>query len=341
LRRVLGRLDAWLHDISPLLTLLALAFALAIVLLPQRSALISKLTLVVAVLMIAIRPVLRFSSATQRRLRVAATYAVSLVFVPALLIVEDIRSTVHQTEPVLKTALDIDSRVRQIEKKITIPHAPIPITVRNSPLGGLYNASYDSRVGIQFDSKLPSPAINIPGPGYTHVFAAGHQGNQWVIQDDGASFSYDRHDGGFQAPWASSGGFISFPDAQVNRFVYQYLRFDCKVSASQGRPDLGIRLAVDDSSISWPDKEVAAYELASMSQGVRSRPLSDRWQNYEIYTLSLDDQPRVNSKRPNIDLNEINKLVFFVNDSMLGKSPKGTVWIRNIVFSTSRQSDQP
>ena len=231
--------------------------------------------------------------------------------------------------------------MHRVERRVTIPHPPIPIGIKNSPLGGLFNASYDYGIGVQRKSGVPFSAVSTPAPGYTHVFTAGHQGTDWVLQGNEAYFSYDRHDHEFRALWASSGGLVSFPDVIVNRLVYECLRFDCKVSESEGRPDLGIRLVVDDPSLSSADKEIEVYELPSLNGRFKAKPLSGEWQNYEIYTLSLVDQPRVgHTGASRIDTNEINKIVFFVNDSIISRSAKGTVWVRNVVFSTTPRTDQ-
>lgn len=349
MRRALDRAIAWLGDVGPLLGALGfISITLVNVFFPNNRTVVYSTAGGLAVLVIVVRELVELSPLVKRRLRVAAMYVILILFIPILLMVDDIRSTVHRLEstaarsdpPIAKTIEDIRGTVHRIERNVTVSHPPIPIVVKNSPLGGLYNSSYDYLIGKQLANKVPHSLIALPPPGYTHVFAVGDQGSSWVVQGNESSFSFDRHPDGYRAAWANSGAYVSFPDVVINRLIYRYLTFDCKVTDSEGQPDLGVRLAVDDPQVSEVYKEVAVYELSSLSERYKAKPLSAQWQDYEVYTPSFSEQSQGQPRASNMDENEINKIVFFVNDSMLSKSRKGTIWIRNIVFSTTPHPDR-
>ena len=238
--------------------------------------------------------------------------------------------------------VEIRMAIGRVENKLVEPHPPMQIEIRQFPLAGLYNSTADYQLEMVKD--LPAHDVPRPQPGYTHVFTNGEQGNDWVISLGGgsgkeASFSFDRHEDGLKAVWASSGGYVSFPGAPINRLVYRYLTFDCKATAFEGQPDIGVRLVLNDprsGGTPW-GKEAEVYELKSLNQQPISKPLSITWQKYELDTRDFDPSPAVLPDTPNaVDSNLINKIVFFLNDQMTRGSAKGTIWIRNVVFSASK-----
>ena len=335
LRRRLDNIIDWLRDIGPVLTVLGFAAVITTsTFLQAHKLVVYSVTGAFSVVLIVLREIVGLSPATRERLRIVATYISVALFVPVLLILQDIQSSVRRVERTVTASSlqDIRSSVTRVEHELIITHPPILIAIKNDPLGGLFNASYDHLLGLQMAKGVPFSGVSVP-PGYTHVFMKDHKGTDWKLEGKEASFSYDRHDAGFRAPWASSGGYVTFPDIPVNRLVYEYLRFDAKVTDSQGSPDLCLRMAVDDPSLPSRDKEVAVYELPSLSRQFRAKPLSSEWQMYEVHTLGLVESVRL--EKSLVDKNEISKLVFCVNDRITSKTSKGTVWIRSVVFSTT------
>jgi len=325
------RLQHWLDQarerlmqVGPWLALLAFAAAGTIHFLPDRKAHVYFVALAIAFAIIVGREVGRVIGDSRAMLCASAGYIALAMLVPVFVVLADIHFAVGR-----------------VDRRVTVPYPPVPIIIKNSPLGGLFNASYDHQIGLQLANKVSPSEFTKPKPGYTHVFTVGDEGADWVLHGNEASFSYDRHDHGFQADWSTSGGLVSFPDVPIDRLVYQYVTFDCRVTDALGVPDLGLRLVVDDPSIASAYKEIAVYELGSLNRQFVAK-LSEFWQKYEVYALGLTESPKAAqlSHAHDKDTNKINKVVFFITDAMLNRSARGTVWIRNVVFSTSRQFTQ-
>jgi hypothetical protein len=313
-----------LRKIAPLIALLGILAASGTAFLPDRKVLVYGIALIVVLILLA------FVSTAEVNWLIRKTQCLTRLGAPYVVL------------GILLLVVQMRSAVRKIELKLTDPYPPVQIAFEGHELSGLFNASYDYQRRIA--KRLSLPPGGEPKPGYTHAFTNGDQGISWALSDAGApgslaSFSYDRHEGGLKADWASSGGYVSFPHTQVNRLVYRYLTFDCKVTDSQGQPDIGLRLAVDDTRPSVPveNKEAEVYELKSLNLQSESKPLSENWQKYEVDTRSFEESSPVRSlSNEGVDPNRINKIVFFITDAMTQKSAKGTVWVRYVVFSTSK-----
>jgi hypothetical protein len=325
------RLPVWLAElierikrIAPPLALLSILATSTIAFLPDHKVLVYVVVVFVVLILLAIVFSYEIEWLT-RRTRCLARFGAPYVALGILLLVVQMRSA-----------------VRKIEMKLADPYPPMQIDIKDPPLSGIFNATYDYQV--RKNKGLPPVAREQPSPGYTHAFTVDDQGNAWVVigggaSDKQASFGYDRHESGLQADWASSGGYVSFPKAPVDRLAYRYLTFDCKVTGSLGQPDIGLRLVVDDQRPSIPEenKEAEVYELKSLNIQPESKPLSGNWQKFEVDTRSFEESGAIRSlSKDGVDPNRINKIVFFVNDGMTRKSAKGTVWVRYVVFSTSK-----
>lgn len=177
---------------------------------------------------------------------------------------------------------------------------------------------------------------NAARDGYTHVFTSEHAGNTWLFAQEEKStrFSFLRHRNFQKDSAESSGGYITFYKRPLSRLVYKYLSFYVKVSEASGKPDFGIRLALDDPILQGDDREVVIYEVPSLGQLAKAS-LNTSWQRFELYIWQFEEVPARHSFpiASGVDANNFNKLVFFVTDTIPEQCDKATFWFRDIVFT--------
>ena len=172
-----------------------------------------------------------------------------------------------------------------------------------------------------------------------YITAFGEPGDSmWVVDEEGAAhFSYQINPNIQQNdPNASSGGYMAFYETPCDRLSYHEVSFDGRAIVPKGSPDVGIRLTVDDPTQGF-DREVAIYEIPSLKAYYKGqRQLDKSWQTF-TFDLNNFERKLRSSPRPGVDVNFINKIVFFVNNEMVGNCPEGTLWFRNLRF----RSDKP
>jgi NADH:ubiquinone oxidoreductase subunit 6 (subunit J) len=263
---------------------------------------------------------------------------VAVIVVAILLLVGDVAETLdkgfRQASPYILTVLLVVLLLAIYQTHGTL--LSIVENVNQSVSFAIANADQDGRPGIGGLFNSWSSAYS-EREGYTHVFTSGHQGNGWLINqaEESASFSYVRHTDQTRHPSSSSGAFLTFYAHPLSRLKYRYLTFWSKISDAEGAPDFGIRLVLDDPDAGEVDKEVVTYELPS-ARLLGTLPINANWQRFHVYVWQLDQLPAKRACPPKlrIEQNSVNKIVFFVTNEMADRSPKATLWFRDIIFST-------
>lgn len=157
----------------------------------------------------------------------------------------------------------------------------------------------------------------------------------WTLDEDKSGrFSYDidttitnPH------PDACSGGYITFYDRPCDRLTFNTLSFKLRATDFEGKPDIGIRLAVDDPK-STQDREKVAYELSSLNSYLDNKKSISNNYDYYVIDVSDFDMKRIEPPLPDgIDENTINKIVFFINGNIVNSCSKATIWIKDITFN--------
>lgn len=183
---------------------------------------------------------------------------------------------------------------------------------------------FDEAKGAIFNSWLHQPHTK-------HLNAVGENNTPtWRVSDEGVTGTFHFHvDPEKNASFnASVGGYITFYAQQIDRLRYDAVTFNCKVSNYDGTPDLGVRLTVDNPKATG-DREIVSYEVSSLA---KYSTLSAEWQSYSI-PLNAFQQIRFEPPFPErIDENTINKIVFFVDNTIGDKCPRATFSISNIKF---------
>ncbi len=201
---------------------------------------------------------------------------------------------------------------------------PVPIAVDSS-----VSITFDRAKGAIFNSWQNQY------PQKRHIIATGEQGKLiWEIDEHGAaSFSY-KVNVSMQPSDSniSSGGYMTFYGRPFDRLAYRAISFTCKATGTNGRADLGIRLAVDEP-LAQGDRERVTYELPSLKPyNKASSPLNESWQTFTI-DISEFKQKRFEPPLPDgIEENSINKIVFFVTKDIVKNCPKATLWFRDVTL---------
>ena len=134
--------------------------------------------------------------------------------------------------------------------------------------------------------------------------------------------------------YASSGGYVTFYNKICDRLIYREVSFQCKGTNFEGRPDIGIRLTVDDPNATPQNKERVTYELSSLNAYLKGKKSINQF--WQTFTIDIGDFDMKRAELPlprGIDKNTINKIVFFVNSETVVNCQEGTLWFRDIIFT--------
>lgn len=151
----------------------------------------------------------------------------------------------------------------------------------------------------------------------------------WAIADEGrtGSFHYDVNSTEEPHPDVCSGGYVAFYGQPCDRLQFRTLRFRCRITDAIGKPDVGVRLAVDDPT-AIGDREKITYQIASLAE---HGPVSEKWTTFEL-PIAAFKQVRYEPPFKGIDANTINKLVFYVDSRIAASCGEGTVWFSDVAF---------
>jgi len=145
------------------------------------------------------------------------------------------------------------------------------------------------------------------------------------------SFTAEKGKGEITTPAESAGAYLTFYDMPIDFSKYQAVTFSIKGESDSGiaNMDIGVRLVTDDPCIAGRHKEVVIRELPSLKR--IGYNIQDYW---EVVTIDFGEFTILPFRKPlgKIDPNRINKIVFFVNNSMVDKCPSETIWIKDIYF---------
>jgi len=153
----------------------------------------------------------------------------------------------------------------------------------------------------------------------------------WPISDEGltACFHYRSDPNTPATKDASSGGYLTFYDTPCDRLRYRTLRLQCRATDVEGQADLGVRLVIDDPHLAG-NRELVVYELPSLKSFA---VIDSTWRSIRI-PISEFQQRHYRPPLPSgLDANTINKIVFFIDNRMVGECCRGTMWISEITFS--------
>lgn len=200
------------------------------------------------------------------------------------------------------------------------------------PTQQTFEIQFDKTRGALFNSW----ESNLTQPRQIYVYGQ-HEGDlMWVINPTGAGcFSYQTDTNVTNPdPRASSGGYMTFYDKICDRLIYREVAFKCKATNFDNKtPDVGIRLAVDDPKTAPQDREKVTYELQSLNAYFKGKKKVTNF--FQTFTIDLGDFEMIRNEPPfpkGIDINTINKIVFFINSEIVDDCPQATLWFRDIVF---------
>jgi hypothetical protein len=149
---------------------------------------------------------------------------------------------------------------------------------------------------------------------------------------DEAGFSYEVDPALKPSDGASSGGFQTFYDTPADRRIFHKIAFALQSAEScgKGKADVGIRLTVDDPRYGT---EYFTYELASLK--AKKGTIDGSWRPFELYITEFQRVERVRNSAPlplGLGENTINKVVFFVDSTIVKQCPQNTLLIRGITL---------
>jgi hypothetical protein len=159
------------------------------------------------------------------------------------------------------------------------------------------------------------------------------KGNMDFVTEDGrlATFTYESNTNAVPTGLESSGGYLTFYQNARNRDELRALEFECRATETNGIPDIGVRLVVDNPKATG-DKELAVLEIRSLRGLSAGAPLDSRWQKFSIDISDFEQIVLRPPFPPGLDANTINKLVFFVNTAIATNCPKATLWFKDVRF---------
>ena len=191
---------------------------------------------------------------------------------------------------------------------------------------------FDEEKGAIFNSLASQPAFR------NALVAWGKKPTDlgWVIDEKGeAGFSYKADPVLLtKLAVAVSGGFMTFYDKPCDLLAYRHLRFACKVTGTKpgSKPDLRIRLAVDDPEAKG-ERERVTYEVPPLVEYFKgTRAIQADWQDFSIDLKDLQPLPHAGSPPPGLNSKAINKIVFYVTAQEVKDCPEGTLWFRDVTF---------
>jgi serine/threonine protein kinase len=252
------------------------------------------------------------------------------------------------SQPILTGAVARPSRRRRRRRKAVAAVAAVAalsVALIGLNVGGLRDRLFKSkpaapplrvvfypRMGAIFNSLASHPALK------NALMAWGSEPGDfaWVINVDGeASFSY-KSDLSLlgKRTAAASGGFMTFYDKPCDLRAFSQLRFECRVTDTESgsKPDLRVRLAVDDPQATG-ERERVTYDLPPLAEYYRgAQPLTDAWQTFSIDLKKFRQQPIVAPLREGLGNTSVNKIVFFLTPEEAKNCPQGAIWVRNVAF---------
>jgi len=171
-----------------------------------------------------------------------------------------------------------------------------------------------------------------------HIYAWGTERDPrlWDIpggSSDEASFSYKADTKIRPSDGASSGAYQTFYDTPSDRRVFRKIVFTLQSAETcgAGQADVGVRLTVDNPLEN--ETEYFTYELASLK--AKKGTIDGSWRQFEIPISELVRVPRVRNSAPlphGLDENTINKIVFFVDNTIVSRCSRNTLRIRDVSF---------
>jgi len=147
---------------------------------------------------------------------------------------------------------------------------------------------------------------------------------------DEAGFSYKVDPRLRPSDGATSGGYQTFYDTPADRRIFHKFVFSLQSAETcgKGKADLGIRLTVDNP---FDGTEYFTYELASLR--AKKGLIDGSWRAFELYVNEFTRVPRVRNSAPlphDLNENTINKVVFFVDNTIVKQCPQNTLVIRGV-----------
>ena len=192
---------------------------------------------------------------------------------------------------------------------------------------------FDKRMGAIFNSWQYNPIQRK----YIYAWGSGPGDLMWIIDKYGtASFSYHIDSKVMVIDSsASSGGYMTFYGNPCERSNFREISFKCRAFFKSGRPDLGLRLVVDDPK-ELDDKELVTYEISSLRKYYRGKQEFD--ETWQTFSIDINDFKRKRYEPPFpkwIDENTINKIVFFVNTKTVKNCSEAQFSLRDVYFKAT------
>jgi hypothetical protein len=163
---------------------------------------------------------------------------------------------------------------------------------------------------------------------YIGAFGSDRTSLRWFTETDShaSAFRYEANVEITPTGLESSGGYVVFYDDPVDLLTAKELTFECKIVDFSGKPDIGVRIAVDNPRASG-DRELVCYEFSSIASVAQP---DGNWRHIKIPLNQFREIVRRPPFPEGLDANKINKLVFFVNVPIAKKCPKATWWFRDV-----------
>jgi hypothetical protein len=170
-------------------------------------------------------------------------------------------------------------------------------------------------------------------PSHTHfllAFGESKKSMEWRLDPakSMASFSYEANNSIRPSGPESCGGYFIFYETPCDKLRYHTISFQCQATDFTGRPDVGVRVVVDDPR-AVGDRELVAYDYPSLFV---DHPINPTWTEFKLH-LSDFHQTTMRPPFPNgLDANQLNKVVFFINTTIASNCPSATLSFRDVAF---------
>ena len=165
---------------------------------------------------------------------------------------------------------------------------------------------------------------------YITAFGSTTNSLEWIIEADKrtAAFNYEADVKIKPSGLESSGAYLTFYENPFDRHGLRSICFECKATGFNGKPDIGLRLAVDDPHGAG-DRELRTLEFSSLAV---MGPIDAQWRKFRIHLSDFKETVRRPPFPRGLDANTVNKIVFFVNTHSASNCPKATLWFRDLSF---------
>ena len=218
------------------------------------------------------------------------------------------------TAPALALSVISFQRVTDIEEAVVCGRS---ITIVQEDTG-VYNAALDRPDIYPDGGRVDADYLSSPNP-------------EPVLGETVMGFSYTMVPGREARETETAGAYITFYEDPVDISDFDSLSFSIDGDmGDEGREvDVAVRLAVDDPSLPPKEREVVVRVSPSLQE--LGHFLSGQW---ERITIDLGEFTLLPFLKPaeQVDPKKVNKIVIFVDNDIVDRSPSGTVRIKDISF---------